>query len=82
MAPLLRHVAEHRLPIALPQVIDKEERDASIYNGTHAYFSKEAEFIHTELSKQVQERHISVLPLEAVISLQNLWLFPVAVIKS
>ena len=82
MAPLLRHVAEHRLPIALPRRIDKEERNASICHGTYAYASKEAEFIHAELSKQVQEGHIDVLPLEAVISLQNLWLFPVAVIKS
>ena len=82
MAPLLRHVAEHRLPIALTRRIDKEERNASICHGTHAYASKEAKFIHAELSKQVQEGHVAILLLEAVISLQNMWLSPIAVIKS
>ena len=38
------------------------------------------EFIHAELADQVQEGHVAVFPLEAVTSLQNLWLSPVAVI--
>ena len=78
-SPLLRHVAEHRAPTTLPQKMDKEERDAAICYRTHAYSSKEAEFIHAELAKQVQAGHVSVFPLEEAIALQNLWLLPVAV---
>ena len=51
----------------------------SIRYGTHASASKEAEFIHAELAKQVQAGHVSVLPLKAVTSLQNLWLSLVAI---
>ena len=35
-APLLRHESDHGVPIALPQGMDKEERDADIYYDTHA----------------------------------------------
>ena len=45
-----------------------------------AFSRKEAKFIHAEFSEQVQTRHVAVFPLEAVTSLQNLWLSPVAVI--
>ena len=47
-APLLCHAAEHGVPIALPRVINKEERDAAILYGTHTSSHKEADFIHTE----------------------------------
>ena len=60
--------------------MEKEERDADIRYGTHASARKAADFIHAELSKQVQAGHVAILPLEAVTSLQNLWLLPVAVI--
>ena len=54
--------------------MDKEDRDATIRCGTHASASKEADFIHAELADQVQAGYVAVLPLEAVIALQNLWL--------
>ena len=46
----------------------------------YASARKEAEFIHVELAEQVQAGHVDVFPLEAVTSLQNTWLSPVAVI--
>ena len=58
----------------------KEESYAAILYGTHASAHKEAEFVHTELAEQVQAGHVAVLSLEAVTSLQNLWLSPVAAI--
>ena len=60
--------------------MDEEERDAAIRYGTYTSSSKEAGFIHVELAKQVQAGHIAVSPFEAVTSLQNLCLSPVAVI--
>ena len=60
--------------------MDKEEREASIRYGTHTSANKEAEFIHTELAKQVQAGHVAVFPSEAVTTLHNLWLLSVAVI--
>ena len=60
--------------------MDEEERDAGIRYGTHASASKEAEFIHAELSKQVQAGHVAVFPLKAVTALQKLWLSSIAVI--
>ena len=78
--PLIRHAAEHRVPIAFPQGMDEEERDAVTFYGTHTSARKEAEFIHTESAEKVQAGHVAVFPLEAVTSLQNLWLLPVLVI--
>ena len=52
--------------------MDEEDRDASILYGTHTSARKEAEFIHTELAKQVQAGHVAILPLEAVTFLKNL----------
>ena len=60
--------------------MEEEERQAYIRYGTHAFASKEADFIHTELAEQVQAGHVYVFPLKAVISLQNMWLSPIAVI--
>ena len=74
MSPLLLHAVEHGVHIALPRVMDKEDRDATIRCGTHASASKEAGFIHAKLADQVQAGYVAVLPLEVVISLQNLWL--------
>ena len=54
--------------------MDEEERDETIRYGNHASTSKEAEFIHKELAEQVQSGNVAVLPLEAVTSLQKLWL--------
>ena len=79
-APLICHAAEHGVPIALLQGMDKDERDAAILYGTHASARKEAEFIHTELADQVQAGHVAVPPLEEVNLIKNLWLLPVAVI--
>ena len=59
--------------------MDEEEIEASILYGTNASASKKADFIHAELAEQVQAGHVSVFPLKAVISLQNLWLLPIAV---
>ena len=79
-APLIRHTAEHGVLIALPRVVDEEEKEAAIRYGTYASANKEAEFINAELDDQVQAGHVTVLPLEAVNYLHNLWLSPVAVI--
>ena len=46
----------------------------------HTSAHKEAEFIHTELAKQVQAVHVTVFPFEVVNFLKKLWLLPVAVI--
>ena len=46
----------------------------------HTSARKEAEFIHTELAKQVQAGNVAVFPLEAVTFLKNLWLLPVVFI--
>ena len=35
----------------------------STFYVTHAFASKEAEFIHAELAKQVQAGHVAVFPL-------------------
>ena len=74
MSPLLLHAAEHGVPITLPLGMDEEDRDATIRCGTHASASKEADFIHAELADQVQAGYVAVLPLEAVIALQKIWL--------
>ena len=34
--PLLRHAAEHGVPISIPRGMDKEEIEAAICYGTHA----------------------------------------------
>ena len=46
----------------------------------HTSACKEVEFIHTKLAEKVQAGHVAVFPLEAVTSIKNLWLLPVAVI--
>ena len=69
---LLRHAAEHGIPIALTQVMEKEKKEAAICCGNHTSTIKEAESIHAELSKQVQAGHMAVFPLEAVNALHNL----------
>ena len=74
MAPLIRHAADHGVPIALPQVMDEEDRYMTIRCGTHAYASKKVSFIHVELADQVQAGYVAVLHFEAVIALHNLWL--------
>ena len=51
MAPLLRHIAEHGVLIALPRGIDEEEKEAAIRYETDASANKEANFIYTELGK-------------------------------
>ena len=51
VAPLLRHIAEHGVLIALPRGIDEEEKEAAIRYGTDASANKEANFIYTELGK-------------------------------
>ena len=48
-ASFLRHSAEHRVHISLPQVMDEEEIDAAIRYGTHASPNKAVEFIHMKL---------------------------------
>ena len=60
--------------------MDKEERDAVIRYGTHAFASKEAKFIRVGLADKVQAGHVPVIPLEAVTALQKLCLLPVAFI--
>ena len=80
-APLLCHTAEHGVPIALPGGMDKEEKEAALRCGTHVSALKEADLIHTKMAKHVQAGHVALFPLEAVNSLQNLWLSPVAVIS-
>ena len=59
--------------------MDEEERESDIRYGTHTSANKEEDFIHAELDKQVQAGHVAVFHLEAVTSLQNLWLSPIAV---
>ena len=54
--------------------MDEEDRDATIRCGTHASARNEADFIHAELADQVKAGYLAVLPLEAVIALQNLLL--------
>ena len=79
-APLLRHAAEHGVPIAFPRGMYEEERDDAILYGMHASARKEAEFIHMNLAEQIQAGHVAVFTLEAVTSLKNLWFSPIAVI--
>ena len=79
-APLLRHVVDHGVSIALSWGVEKEEKEAALGYGTHTSALKGAEFIHNELAYQVQDGHVSVFPWEAVKALHDLWLFPVAVI--
>ena len=43
--------------------MDEEDRGSSICYGTHASSIKEVEFIHTELSEQVQVGYVAVFPL-------------------
>ena len=43
--------------------MDEEERESAIRYGSRASVNKEAEFIHVELAKQVQARHMDVFPL-------------------
>ena len=79
-APLLRHEAEHGVPIALTRGMEEEDKEASIRYGTYASANKEAESNYNEeLFEQVQAGHVAVFPLEAVNTLHNLWLSPVAV---
>ena len=59
--------------------MDEDERDAAILYGTYVSSCKEADFIHTELAEQVQAGQMAFFPLEVVTSLQNMWLFLVAV---
>ena len=43
--------------------MDEEDRGTSICYGTHAYSRKEVEFIHAELSEQVQVGYVAVFSL-------------------
>ena len=79
MTPLLLHAKEYGVPINLSRGMYEENRDAAILYGTHASARNKAEFIHTELAEKLHAGHMAVYPLEAVTSLQNLWLSPVAV---
>ena len=44
--------------------MDKEEIDTAIRYGTHAYASKEAEFIHAELVEQVQAGYVEIIKIK------------------
>ena len=79
-APPIRHTAEHVVLIALTQGMGEEEKEAAIRYGNYASDNKEAEFINTELAKQVQTGYVTVFPLEAVNCLHNMWFSLVAVI--
>ena len=65
-SPILHHTAEHDTLISLTWGIDDEVKDTALCYGTHASVVKETEFIHTELSEQVQAGHVAVFPLEVV----------------
>ena len=43
--------------------MDEEDRGMAIRYGTHASSSKDAEFIHVELSEQVQAGYVAVFSL-------------------
>ena len=79
LATLLRHAAEHSVPINLSRGTDEEEKEAAIRYGTHTSAIKDIEFIHADPAEQVQAGHVVVSPLEAVNALHNLWLSLVAV---
>ena len=79
-APLIRHTVEHGVPITLLLGMDKEEKEVAIRYGTYASSNKKSKFINSDLDEQMQAGHVTVLPLETVNCLHNLWLSPVAVI--
>ena len=60
--------------------MDEEENEEEIRYGTYDSANKEADFINVDLSEQVQAGQVNIFPLEAVNTLDNLWLSPVEVI--
>ena len=56
------------------------ERPADLHYGGHASTTKEVAFIHAEVYEKLQEGKIVVLLWEAINSITNIWLSPVAII--
>ena len=77
---MLNHARQHGLPISLQRGTSEEELRAALHYGAHSSAVKDVDFVHQELTEQVQSGHIVVFLLATVCNLPKLWLYPVAAI--
>ena len=72
-ALILRHAEKNGVLITLPCGMEDQEKKTALCYGTHVSALKEADFIYTDLSDQVQALYMA-------IAFPNMWIYPIAVI--